>query len=476
MKQLLLAAALLLLRPGESEARRALFEPYRGPVPAPGAITAFDSSGWMPTTESRAGAPRFLLPGSTEAALHRCGTLQLDPQADSVVVLVYGDNRPGFELMTTAWGAQAVLAGFESPSFTQFLYGIANIPVALVQSFVPKLDGFRDLYSFLWTHQYAGGAENRVLKALTRELDRPPKVSFVVQTGDAVENGRRGAQWERFVGKHARLRQAVPYLACPGNHERMHDAGARANWDAVMGKPPRPERYWFAVDFPENIARFVFLDSNVLADPRDNYPDSLERALATEQLVWADSALAVPARYKFVVLHHPLVTSGHYLSDWQYDDSRPTELRRRAQLLALCRRRGVTAVLAGHEHLYQRTYVRGRDGRGFWHVASGGGGSPLNRISGRERKLALAVTLPDSSLVTWNRARSVYNFCRLTIVRRPPPSGEKLMLDAYAVKGNGSLRHIDHVDLDQPPPPEQNVPVQEQVKRPGIPLAKPPGK
>ena len=76
------------------------------------------------------------------------------------------------------------------------------------------------------------------------------------------------------------------------------------------------------------------------------------------------------------MLHHPLVTSGHYLSDWKYDDSKAAETRRRGRLLEICRRRHVTAVLAGHEHLYQRTYVRGRDGRGFWHITTGGGGSP----------------------------------------------------------------------------------------------------
>src|SRR6185503_10528668 len=180
-----------------------------------------------------------------------------------------------------------------------------------------------------------------------------------------------------------------------------------------------------------------------------------------------DSALAVPARWKFVVLHHPLVTSGHYLSDWKYDDSSPAEVQSRARLLDICRRRGVTAVIAGHEHLYQRTFVRGRDGRGFWHITTGGGGSPLYRLSNRERKLSLALTLPDSSLVTWNEARSYYNFCRLTIVRRPT-KGEKLILDAFRVRGNGQLYHFDHVDLAEHPPPEHDKPVQEEVKRAGI--------
>jgi len=439
---------------------RAPFGPYHGPYPAPGAITAFDTVGWIGHDESQAGAPRFIRPGSISPGLHRVGTLELPTNPDSVVILLYGDNRPGFRMMTTAWGVPAVLEGFSSPEFSQFLWGVVNIPVALVQFFVPRLDGFRDIASGTWTHIYTGGGEARILKAVERELP----AHFVVQTGDVVENGRRGVQWERFVKSHESIRTKVPYLAAPGNHERIWDATGRANWDAVMGRPAEPERYWFAVDLPESIARFVFLDSNVLADPTDRYPDSLESALSTEQLAWADSALAVPARYRFVVLHHPLVTSGHYLSDWRSDDSKDVQLRRRGRLLEMCRRRGVTAVLAGHEHLYQRTYVRGRDGRGFWHVTTGGGGSPLYRLSETERRGALAVTLPDSSVVMWNRARSMYHYSRLTILRRQPDGKDHIVLTVHRVRKNGQLVLIDQVDLTETPSEEQREHLQ---TRPG---------
>jgi hypothetical protein len=218
-----------------------------------------------------------------------------------------------------------------------------------------------------------------------------------------------------------------------------------------MGPPAQPERYWFAVDFPESIARFVFIDTNVLADPTDHYPDTLESAISNEQLAWVDSALAVPARYRFVVMHYPLVSSGHYLSDWQYDDSKPQETRRRGRLLEICRRRRVTAVISGHEHLYQRTFVRGRDGHGFWNIATGGGGAPLYHISEMERKSALAVLLPDSSRVTWNRERSMYHFGRLTIVRRPKRGEERIVLDVYRVRSSGRVYRIDHADLTQTP-------------------------
>ena len=435
---------------------RAPFGAYHGPYPAPGAITAFDSVAfWSGHDETKAGAPPFLLPGTTNQKQFKAGTLWLDPKADSVIIVFYGDNRPGFHLMTTPWGAPAVL-GIGSRDFTQFLWGVANIPVALVQGVFPKADLFRDLYALLWSHIFTGGAENRVLRAIEKEIGRDPRVSFVIQTGDVVENGRRGVLWERFAKKYEHLRRTTPYLATPGNHERVwNDLGAQ-NWNAVMGPPAAPGKYWFSIDFPESIARFVFIDTNVLADPDNHYADSVEAQISNEQLAWLDSALAVPARYRFVVQHFPLVTSGHYLSNWEYDDSKAQETRRRGRILEICRRRRVTAVIAGHEHLYQRTYVRGTDGRGFWHVATGGAGAPLYHISEIERQAAVAVTLPDSSKVTWNRARSMYHYGRLTIVRRPKAGEERITLDVFRVRKNGKTYLIDHVDLTQaPPPPEK---------------------
>jgi hypothetical protein len=458
MRRLLLPAVVVILMSfamlADDSCARAPIAPYRGPYPAPGAITAFDTLAYREHDETKAGAPPFLLPRTTNQALHKAGTLWLDPAADSIRIIFYGDNRPGFRMMTTPWGVPAVL-NIGSRDFTQFLWGLVNIPVALVQSVVPNFDLFRDLYAMFWSHTFTGGREDVVLRALEREIARDPGVSFVIQTGDVVENGLRGRLWERFVQKHERLRRSVPYLAAPGNHEKTALPLGAANWNAVMGPPAQPGKYWFAVDLPESIARFVFIDTNVLADPYDAFPDSLEDTLSTEQLDWIDSTLAVPARYRFVIQHFPIVTSGHYLSNWEYDDSKPEELRRRARLIEIFRRRNVTGLIAGHEHLYQRTYVRGRDGKGFWQVATGGAGAPLYRISEIERKAAAAVVLPDSSYVTWNRARSMYHYCRLTIVRRPKPGEERIILDVYRVRSNGKVERIDHVDLTQAPPPPE---------------------
>ena len=134
-----------------------------------------------------------------------------------------------------------------------------------------------------------------------------------MSTGDLVTYGERADLWAKFVAQEQELRARIPFFAAPGNHERTDTERGRANWNAAMGSPPEPGQYWYALDLPDGLARFVFLDSNLFADARGRYPDSLQEAWSRAQLGWADSALAAPARYRFIVLHHPLVSAGHYL-------------------------------------------------------------------------------------------------------------------------------------------------------------------
>jgi len=71
------------------------------------------------------------------------------------------------------------------------------------------------------------------VSTLLEKSDGKLPANFVVNTGDVVENGRRGRGWEDFSRSHERLRTKVPFLAAPGNHERLWAPESRANWDAV---------------------------------------------------------------------------------------------------------------------------------------------------------------------------------------------------------------------------------------------------
>jgi hypothetical protein len=404
---------------------------YRGAAPVPGAVTAFEPGG-----DAR------LAPGSTDAAHHRMGARAAAHGADSTVVLIYGDNRAGMRLQAHSRLMRAVKRmSFKHP--IKLARGLAAIPVFLVVGIVPNLDIPRDIIAH-WSKAPTGGAETSVLRALERQLP----ADLVVSNGDLVTDGRRGGLWRRFVDRHEALRARTLFVATPGNHERTADSLARANWDATMGAPAEPGRYWFALDLPDCDARIVVLDSNALRDTHRGAAADLAEA----QLAWADSVLALPARWKFVVFHHPLISAGHYRNAW--DSHRPEDpaAKRRERLLEMFVARGVTAAFTGHEHLYQRVFVRGANGGGFWHITAAGGGAPLYVLDPRIRDIELAKPLPPGIGIVPSSvfSKSVYNFCRLALPPAGAPDGA-LTMQAYRVRSGGRASPLDRIDLAHPP-------------------------
>src|SRR5439155_25766371 len=86
--------------------------PYHGPVPAPGAAVAFSTRPADEAARSPAGIgaesppSRRLDPGDPDRRL--LGTLAVPARSDSIVVLLYGDNRPGYRLQSRKRELQAL--------------------------------------------------------------------------------------------------------------------------------------------------------------------------------------------------------------------------------------------------------------------------------------------------------------------------------------------------------------------------------
>ena len=402
----------------------------RGPSPAPGAITAFAG-----------GAQPHVVAGSTDAARHYLGALATQPGADSLVVLICGDNRPGgrTRVHPTLWRAVHKMS-LRNPY--KLGRGLLALPVFIVSAIVPTLDGPRDLLA-LYTNVYTGGGEVRVLKSMNAQLP----ADLVLSSGDLVTYGDRGKLWETFVARFGPLRTRAPFLAAPGNHEHMADSTARTNWTAAMGPPARERRFWYAIDAPEADARFVFLDSNALRDAAKGEAADL----ADEQLAWADSVLATGPRRRFIILHHGLLSGGHYRDVWRSDRPESVIAQRRVRLLEMCASRHVTALFAGHEHMYQRVYVETPDG-GFWHITSAGAGAPLYSLDPGVRDIELAKPLPAGLRIVPAsvNARSAYHFCRL-VLPRGEAADRPLALDVLRVGVGGSAERMDRIDLARAP-------------------------
>lgn len=394
-------------------------------------------------------------PGHPESNAFDLGEV-LDAPRDSLVILLVGDNRPGYRMQSQRFGYPQ-LAALSIGKPRTWLPALVGLPAFLVQAFVPTLDGFQDLSTALFTHRPNGGREAQVRRAMEAQLP----AQMVINTGDLVFDGRRARLWEDFVrkfgtpnppsGEPGGLRGRSLYLATPGNHERMHTPEGAANWSAAMGAPARPGRFWSSLDVGEGFARFVFIDSNVLANVDGIYPAAAAESLSNEQLDWLDRALDTPARYKFVVMHHPLVMVGNHASDWAPEASS----RRRDRVLEICARRGVTAILAGHEHLYHRVPTADARSHVLWQITTGGGGGPLHYTDAesRAREVARSAATPPGLRTLWSpaheRTEEVHHFCRLVLAAES--SAGRSRLDAYEVDRSGHATWFDRVWLDSPP-------------------------
>jgi hypothetical protein len=214
-------------------------------------------------------------------------------------------------------------------------------------------------------------------------------VRFVLQSGDAVVDGRDPKQWNAsFVSIINRLTTdgGVPYYLAPGNHDvtaadqitSTNREKGLTNYLSAVGKliPPdgsvrRLEHYpTFAFGYGNSF--FIALDSNIAGDPHQylwvvQQLDSLDRD-----------------RYKniFAFFHHPPFSSGGHGGVNVEGPSR--DLRK--LYMPLFRQHEVRAIFAGHEHLFEHWVERWQDHDGKKHrmdqIVTGGGGAPIASYQG----------------------------------------------------------------------------------------------
>ena len=217
----------------------------------------------------------------------------------------------------------------------------------------------------------------------------PDAVRFVLQSGDAVVNGRDPTQWNvSFVGLINRLTQeaGVPYFLAPGNHDVTAAADLNAprrlrglsNYLSAMSRLIPPDGATRRLDGYPTYA-FGFGNTFVLALDSNIAQDSTQFDWAAAQLEGLDRE-----RYVHVVafFHHPAYSSGPHGGSVV---ERPTAAVR-ARWMPLFREVGVDLVFTGHEHLFEHWTERYQDEIGQWRrmdqIVSGGGGAPLYLYEG----------------------------------------------------------------------------------------------
>ena len=150
---------------------------------------------------------------------------------------------------------------------------------------------------------------------------------------------------ERFERPYAPLlARGVAFHAVLGNHDVARGRSAELAYAPFhMGG-----RAYYTFTAAGGLVEFFALDSTAFDDV---------------QAQWLDGALAASrARWRIVFLHHPLYSSAR---------RHGSNARLRTQLEPVLVRHGVALVLAGHDHVYERT----RPQRGIVHIVSGAGGA-----------------------------------------------------------------------------------------------------
>jgi calcineurin-like phosphoesterase family protein len=227
------------------------------------------------------------------------------------------------------------------------------------------------------------------LSTIKRLAATSAPVRFVLQTGDAVVNGRDARQWNRsFVDLINRITTegGVPYFLAPGNHDvtgaSALDSPLRAeglrNYLAAVGNLIPPDGASRRLDgypayaFGYGNAFFIALDSNIATDDK--------------QFEWVRGQLEGldRTRYRHVIafFHHPSFSSGPHGGAV----TEPPSAALRARYVPLFRRHRAAILFSGHDHLFEHWVERYQDSDGRMrrldHITTGGGGAPLYTYRG----------------------------------------------------------------------------------------------
>jgi hypothetical protein len=316
-----------------------------------------------------------LVPGSGDSTKRYLGRLRGGLTADTLEIILLGDNRPGNR--TTRLAPEYFkLQRMFSPNPARILTGLITIPVILVKGLFPDLALIRDIPSRV-RHFPTWGPERKVLAAMLAKVDslraQGKSVAAVINTGDLVYDGRYPATWERFLRINQPLYARVPYFAVAGNHERTDAEDGIANWRTATGLPVGGDRLYYCFDSADGWVRFIALDSNPMVDPSHLWTRELQIKYSDEEIRWMVARLKEHHGPAFVFMHHPPFSVGFHHDEWQADSVMQD---RRERMVKAMKDAGIGVLASGHVHAYQRALFTWPDAV-LVSIVTGGGGAPL---------------------------------------------------------------------------------------------------
>ena len=209
----------------------------------------------------------------------------------------------------------------------------------------------RNHYAFMYVGDVQDSDSKRVNTTLRSALSSHPEVEFCLFGGDLVERPI-DYHWQEVYDGLDSIRQSCPVMTVTGNHDYLKSVICHLErrfqlvfsyfQDSQVGVNQ-------VYTLKYNDMQLFFLDSN-----REFFYLFTQRAWLQEQLARSK------ARWKIVVLHHPL----HSVK------GRSNNLIQRWMFASLIEEMGVALVLQGHEHSYARKTVTNDDGGNTTYIIS----------------------------------------------------------------------------------------------------------
>jgi 3',5'-cyclic AMP phosphodiesterase CpdA len=227
-----------------------------------------------------------------------------------------------------------------------------------------------------------------IVTAIKARANGPDAVRFVLQTGDAVVDGRVAVQWNVSYNpliNRITAGAGIPYYLAVGNHD-VTSAPIVSSPDRLMGLCN-----YFAAN-----ARLIPPEGS--AHRLKDYPSygigygntfflAFDTAIAddTTQYSWVKAELERLDRRRYpnvvVFVHQPPISSGPHGGP----RIEPASATLRTFYMPLFRQHHVRLVISGHDHLFEHWVERYRDTSGAHRldqIVTGGGGAPAYAYTG----------------------------------------------------------------------------------------------
>lgn len=300
------------------------------------------------------GAVHLSLDDDTSAILVQWSSANKD------ATLRWGKSRSGLDLTS-----EAVSEPLEDD--THYMHTAKLAPVALNTRYYYQCGSGAESWSEVFSFVRSGSVEERVsfvtfgdtgvhVKSAEVTLDavkqhgQLDETDFVFHAGDLAYAFKNWTRWSVFMDRIQPIASRLPYLVCTGNRDDLADVDKRFRMPLRPGSNARRNLYYsFRMGLVYGLA--VAVGGQVPYGDGSEQLQWLAAELATAAAARADAS--DPTRWVVVWAHTPMYSSS--------DGHAGGNAEMRTAMEALFVEHGVALVVAGDDHVYERSFPRFRD-------------------------------------------------------------------------------------------------------------------